>query len=58
MIDAKFEDLNGRKYRLYMVRSIGPSQGFGCLDRNRNTFVATGFPTREKASNYLRQNEA
>jgi hypothetical protein len=54
MIDEKFADINGRKYRLHTVRSMGANRGFGCVDRCLNAFVATGFSTRKEAWDYLR----
>jgi hypothetical protein len=56
MIDEKFEDINGRKYRLYTVRSMGPGEGFGVLDRYLNAFVygVRAF-TREHCWDYLRR---
>jgi len=35
MIDEKWEDLNGRKHKLYLVRSMGAAQGFR-RDRRRH----------------------
>jgi len=50
MIDETFEDINGRKYRLYTVRSMGPGRGFGILDRYGNAFLySSGFATRQEA---------
>jgi hypothetical protein len=42
MIDEKFTDINGRKWRLHTVRSTEANRGFGCIDRRLNAFVATG----------------
>lgn len=58
MIDDKFEDINGRKYRLYTVRSMGPGRGFGILNRYRNTFDVSPFSKREDAWNYLKTEES
>jgi hypothetical protein len=55
MSDEKFTDINGRKWRLHTVRSMGANRGFGCVDRVRNEFVATGFSTRKDAWDYLRE---
>ena len=57
MIDEKFEDVNGRKYRLYTVRHL--DSGFGILDRYRNAFIsAYCFKTRAAAWDYLKNTEA
>ena len=53
MIDEKWEDLNGRKHKLYVVRSIGAGRGFGVIEVRRNVVVATEW-TREECYEYLR----
>jgi hypothetical protein len=53
MIDQKWEDLNGRKHKLYVVRSMGAGRGFGVTEVRRNFVVATGW-TREECYEYLR----
>ena len=53
MIDQKWEDLNGRKHKMYIVRSMGAGQGFGVIEVLRNFVVATGR-TREECYEYLR----
>ncbi len=59
MIDEKFSDINGRKYRLYSVRSMGAGRGFGILDRYRNIFI-TPAPvwTREACWEFLQETDA
>jgi hypothetical protein len=56
MIDQKWEDTNGRKHKLYVVRSIGTGRGFGVIEVLRNFVVATG-QTREECYEYLRTTE-
>jgi hypothetical protein len=58
MIDEKFADINGRKYGLYTVRSMGPGQGLGILDRYRNAFIRSRFSTRDECWAYLRETDA
>jgi len=53
MIDQKWEDLDGRKHKLYVVRSMGAGQGFGVIEVLRNFVVTTGS-TREECYEYLR----
>ena len=53
MINAKWQDLNGRKHKLYVVRSIGAGRGFGVIEVLRNFVVTTGS-TREECYEYLR----
>jgi hypothetical protein len=53
MIDEKWEDLNERKHKLYVVRSMGVGRGFGVIEVLRNVVVATGW-TREECYEYLR----
>ena len=53
MIDEKWEDTNGRKHKLYVVRSMGAGQGFGVIEVRRNFVVTTGW-TREECYEYLR----
>ena len=53
MIDQKWEDLNGRKHKLYVVRSMGAGRGFGVIEVLRNFVVATGS-TREECYEHLR----
>jgi len=43
MIDEKWKDLNGRKHKLYVVRSIGAGRGFGVIEVRRNFVVTTGW---------------
>lgn len=52
MADESFADGNGRNYRLYTVRVL--DGGFGILNRHTNSYVGTGFKTREEAWEYLR----
>lgn len=55
LIDEKFEDINGRKYRLYTVRSMGPGRGFNILDKYRNMFLySEGWATRQQAWDFLK----
>jgi hypothetical protein len=53
MIDEKWEDTNGRKHKLYVVRSMGAGRGFGVIEVRLNFVVATGR-TREECYDYLR----
>jgi hypothetical protein len=53
MIDEKWADTNGRKHKLYVVRSIGAGRGFGVIEVRRNFVVVTGS-TREECYEYLR----
>ena len=39
MIDQKWEDTNGRKHKLYVVRSMGAGRGFGVIEFLRNFVV-------------------
>ena len=59
MIDEKFSDIDGRKHFLYAVRSMGPGQGFGILDRYRNVFLTpSGWGrSRKECWEYLRETE-
>jgi len=56
LIDEKFADINGRKYRRYTVRTIGGS--FAPFDKWTNTFVIANADlyrmTRAEAWEYLR----
>ena len=56
MINAKWQDLNGRKHKLYVVRSMGAGRGFGVIEVLRNFVVTTGS-TREECYAYLRDTE-
>jgi hypothetical protein len=56
MIDQKWEDLNGRKHKLYVVRSMGAGRGFGVIEVLRNFVVTTGS-TREECYEYLRNSD-
>jgi hypothetical protein len=56
MIHGKWEDLNGRKHKLYVVRSMGPGQGFGVIEVLHNAVVATEW-TREECYEYLRNTD-
>lgn len=56
MIDEKWEDLNGRKHKLYVVRSMGAGRGFGGIEVLRNFVVTTGS-TREECYEYLRNTD-
>ena len=56
MIHEKWEGTNGRKHKLYVVRSIGRGRGFGVIEVLRNFVVATGW-TREECYEYLRTTE-
>jgi len=58
LIDEKFSDINGRKYRLYTVRSMGPGRGLGVVDRLRNWVIVHPFWTREATWEYLRETDA
>jgi hypothetical protein len=49
LIDQKWEDLDGRKHRLYVVRSMGSGEGFGILNVLTNTFLWYGYSTRKNA---------
>lgn len=49
VIDEKFTDINGRKWRLHTIRSMGANRGFGGIVRRLNAFAATGFSTRKEA---------
>lgn len=53
MIDQKWEDINGRKHKLYIVRSMGAGRGFGVIEVLRN-FVVVTERTREECYEYLR----
>jgi len=53
MIDQRWEDLNGRKHKVYVVRSMGGGRGFGVIEVLRNFVVTTGS-TREECYEYLR----
>jgi hypothetical protein len=53
MIHEKWEDINGRKHKLYVVRSMGAGRGFGAIEVLRNAVVATGW-TREECYEHLR----
>jgi len=53
MIHEKWEDLNGRKHKLYVVRSMGPGRGYGVIEVLHNAVVVTGW-TREECYEYLR----
>jgi hypothetical protein len=53
MFDEKWLDINGRKHKLYVVRSMGAGRGFGVIEVLRNFVVATGS-TREECYEYLR----
>jgi hypothetical protein len=52
MIDQKWKDINGRKHKLYVVRSMGAGRGFGVIEVLHNFVVATG-QTREECYDYL-----
>jgi hypothetical protein len=56
LIDEKFEDINGRKYRLYTVRKLANT--FSPFDKYRNMFILSNADriamTREQAWEYLR----
>ena len=54
LIGLKFDTSIG-KLRLYTVRSLGPSDGFGVLNRYNRVFLAIRFGTRDSAWDYLRQ---
>jgi len=59
MISEKFEDMNGRKHRLYSVRSMGAGRGFGILDRSRNVFISSvPVATRKECWDFLRETDA
>jgi hypothetical protein len=53
MIDQRWEDLNGRKHKVYVVRSMGAGRRFGVIEVLRNFVVTTGS-TREECYEYLR----
>lgn len=57
MVNATWEDMNGRRHKLYTVRAA--DGGFRILNRLRNFFIDTPkltlwFPTRSEAWDYLR----
>jgi hypothetical protein len=56
LIDEKFADINGRKYRRYTVRKIGNT--FSPLDKYTNAFILPNADriqmTRAEAWEYLR----
>lgn len=56
LIDEKFADINGRKYRRYTVRKIGNT--FSLLDKYTNVFILPNADsiqmTRAEAWQYLR----
>jgi microcystin degradation protein MlrC len=56
MIDQKWQDINGRKHKLYVVRSMGASRGFGVIEVLCNFVVTTGS-TREECYEYLRNTD-
>jgi hypothetical protein len=57
MIHATF-GANGREYRLYTVRSMGPGRGFGILDRYRNIFIPSiRGRTREDCLDFLNKTD-
>ena len=53
MINEKWKDINGRKHKLYVVRSMGAGRGFGVIEVLHNFVVTTG-QTREECYDYLR----
>lgn len=53
--DAKWADMNGRKHRLYSVRSAGRDAGFMVVDLYHNTVVNSGFATRAEAWDWMRE---
>jgi len=52
MINMKWKDLDGRKHKLYVVRSMGAGRGFSVTEVLRNV-VVTGW-TREECCEHLR----
>jgi len=55
----KFQDINGRKYNLHEVRSLGRGKGFGILNVLTNTFVGgREGATRREAQHDLKSYEA
>jgi hypothetical protein len=46
-------DGNGRKHKLYTVRSLGPGRGFGVIDTRRNAVFNYPFQTRGDAWDYI-----
>jgi len=56
MIDQKWKDINGRKHKLYVVRSMGADRGFGVVEVRRNFVVMTG-QTREECYEHLRSTD-
>jgi|HubBroStandDraft_5_1064220.scaffolds.fasta_scaffold441893_1 hypothetical protein len=56
LIDKKFDTSRG-KHRLYTVRSLGPREGFGVLNRYSNVFLSFRFGTRDSAWQYLRETD-
>ena len=51
--ELKSKDLNGRKYKLYVVGWMGVGRGFSGIEVLRNVVVASGR-TSEKHYTYLR----
>jgi hypothetical protein len=49
MVNETFTDMNGRKFRLYTVRSFGKANGFGILNRYTNVFLSARYGTRQEA---------
>lgn len=55
MILAKqtWEDLEGRKHKLYTVRSLGPGRGFGVIDVLQNVVVSSPYYARQDAWDFI-----
>jgi hypothetical protein len=56
LIDKKFETSRG-EHKLYTVRSFGPNEGFGVLNRYSNVFLSARFGTRDLAWQYLSETD-
>jgi hypothetical protein len=56
LVEITWTDANGKKHRRYSVRSLGPNQGFGVVDRMTNRVVLQNISTRgfawSKVGNY------
>lgn len=55
MILAKqrWTDLDGKKHRLYTVRSLGAGRGFGVIDVLRNIVISSPYSDRQDAWGFI-----
>ena len=55
MVNETFEDINGRRWKRYTVRSLGPGRGCYILDKLLNLGLAVNQGcSREQCWEYLR----